>query len=42
MNVIVLLAIILFALMVIVGGKQGVRSFLSLFLNFGVLFITIF
>ncbi len=42
MNVIVLLAVILFALMVIVGGKQGVRSFLSLFLNFGVLFVTIF
>lgn len=42
MNVIVLLAIILCLLMVMVGGKQGFRSFLSLFLNFGVLFITIF
>ncbi|KUF31764.1 MULTISPECIES: YibE/F family protein [unclassified Lysinibacillus] len=42
MNVIVLLAFILCLLMVAIGGKQGVRSFLSLFLNFGVLFVTIF
>lgn len=42
MNVIVLLAIILCLLMIVIGGKQGLRSFLSLFLNFGVLFITIF
>lgn len=42
MNVIVVLAGILCLLMVVVGGKQGLRSFLSLFLNFGVLFVTIF
>ena len=42
MNVIVVLAGILCFLMVVVGGKQGLRSFLSLFLNFGVLFVTIF
>lgn len=42
MNVVVLLAVILFVLMVLVGGRQGIRSFLSLFLNFGVLFVTIF
>ncbi|MCM3639493.1 YibE/F family protein [Sporosarcina luteola] len=42
MNVIVLLAIILFLLMMIVGGKKGVRSFISLFLNFGVIMFTIF
>lgn len=42
MNVIILLAVILFVLMVLVVGRQGIRSFLSLFLNFGVLFVTIF
>ncbi|MFF2177480.1 YibE/F family protein [Lysinibacillus sp. NPDC058147] len=42
MNVIVCLTAILFILMIAIGGKKGVRSFLSLFLNFGVLFITIF
>ncbi|MGR6903339.1 MULTISPECIES: YibE/F family protein [Lysinibacillus] len=42
MNVVVLLAVILCVLMVLVGGRQGIRSFLSLFLNFGVLFVTIF
>ncbi len=36
------LTAILFILMIVIGGKKGVRSFLSLFLNFGVLFITIF
>ena len=41
MNVQVLLAAILFLLMVLVGGKKGVRSFFTLFLNFGVLFFTI-
>ncbi|MEH7397542.1 YibE/F family protein, partial [Priestia megaterium] len=41
MNVLLLLALILFILMSIVGGKKGVRSFLALFLNFGVIFLTI-
>lgn len=40
MNVQLLLAAILFILMVLVGGKKGVRSFFTLFLNFGVLFFT--
>lgn len=34
MNVLVLLAIILCSLMILVGGKKGAKSFLSLFLNF--------
>ncbi|MFE3576199.1 YibE/F family protein [Lysinibacillus sp. NPDC059133] len=42
MNVLVWLTAILFILMIVIGGKKGIRSFLSLFLNFGVLFITIF
>ena len=41
MTVQVLLAAILFLLMVLIGGKKGARSFFTLFLNFGVLFITI-
>ncbi|QGH36441.1 YibE/F family protein [Gracilibacillus salitolerans] len=41
MSVLVLLSIILFVLMAIVGGKKGVKSFIALFLNFGVLIITI-
>ncbi len=41
MNVLLLLALILFILMSIVGGKKGIRSFLTLFLNFGVIFLTI-
>ncbi|MFD1928255.1 YibE/F family protein [Sporosarcina siberiensis] len=41
MNVIVLLAIILLVLMIMVGGKKGLRSFFSLFLNFGVIFFTL-
>ncbi|MEI2364023.1 YibE/F family protein [Priestia megaterium] len=41
MNVLLLLALILFILMSIVGGKKGIRSFLALFLNFGVIFLTI-
>lgn len=41
MNVLVWLAAILLLLMVWVGGKQGARSFLSLFLNFGVIFLTV-
>lgn len=42
MNVLVLLAAILLILMVWIGGKKGARSFISLFLNFGVIFLTIF
>lgn len=42
MNVLVLLAAILLLLMVWIGGKKGARSFISLFLNFGVIFFTIF
>ncbi len=41
MSVQVVLAAILFLLMVLVGGKKGVRSFFTLFLNFGVLLITV-
>lgn len=41
MNVNVILAAILLLLMVLIGGKKGVRSFFSLFLNFGVIFITL-
>lgn len=42
MNVLVLLAAILFVLMCIIGGGKGARSFLALFLNFGVFLLTIF
>jgi Predicted multitransmembrane protein len=42
MNVLVLLAIILFLLMVLIGGKKGAKSFISLFLNFGVLLYIMF
>lgn len=42
MNVIVLLAVILFLLMTVVGGKKGIKSFISLFLNFGIFMFTIF
>lgn len=42
MNVLVLLGVILLLLMVWVGGKKGVKSFISLFLNFGVVFFTVF
>ncbi|MRH41415.1 YibE/F family protein [Aquibacillus halophilus] len=41
MNVLVWLTAILFLLMVLVGGSKGARSFIALFLNFSVLFITI-
>ncbi|QLK86871.1 YibE/F family protein [Staphylococcus sp. 17KM0847] len=41
MNSIVILALILFTLMTLFGGKTGVISFLTLFLNFIVLFITV-
>lgn len=42
MNVLVWLATILFILMVWIGGKKGARSFFALFLNFVVIFFTIF
>ncbi|MGM0878683.1 MAG: YibE/F family protein [Bacillota bacterium] len=41
MNVLVWLAAILFILMILIGGKKGARSFIALFLNFAVLFLTI-
>lgn len=41
MNVLSLLAIILFVLMILIGGKKGVRSFFSLFLNFFVVLLTV-
>ncbi|MDF9612860.1 YibE/F family protein [Bacillus cereus] len=41
MNALVLLAAILFILMTLIGGKKGARSFIVLFLNFGVIFLTI-
>lgn len=42
MNTLFLLAIILFSLMVLIGGKKGARSFISLFLNIGVVLLTVF
>ncbi|NMH69377.1 YibE/F family protein [Bacillus sp. RO3] len=41
MTVQLCLAAILFILMVAIGGKKGARSFIALFLNFGVLLLTI-
>jgi uncharacterized membrane protein len=41
MNALVVLAAILFILMYLIGGRKGTRSFLALFLNFGVVFITV-
>ncbi|WLD93308.1 YibE/F family protein [Alkalihalobacillus sp. AL-G] len=41
MNVLVWLAIILFLLMILIGGSKGARSFIALFFNFCVLFMTI-
>lgn len=41
MNVLILLALILLLLMGWIGGTQGLRSFFSLFLNFGVFFFTL-
>lgn len=35
------LTIILFILMIIIGGKTGTRSFLSLFFNFGIIMLTV-
>lgn len=42
MNVLVLLAIILFVLMKVIGGEKGIRSFMALFFNFGVILLAIF
>jgi uncharacterized membrane protein len=42
MNTLVLLSVILFLLMTLIGGKKGVRSFLAIFFNFGVLIVFIF
>lgn len=42
MNVLVVLAGILFLLMTWIGGKKGIRSFVALFLNFGVIIVTLF
>ncbi|TCN24217.1 YibE/F family protein [Mesobacillus foraminis] len=39
MNVLLCLAVILFILMILIGGKKGARSFFALFLNFGVLLL---
>ncbi len=41
MNVLMWLATILFILMIVIGGKKGARSFISLFLNFGVILLII-
>lgn len=41
MNTLVWMAGILFILMVLVGGKKGARSFIALFINFGVVLITV-
>ncbi|MBM7837192.1 putative membrane protein [Alkalihalobacillus xiaoxiensis] len=41
MNVITALLLVLFILMIGVGGKKGARSFAVLFLNFGILFVAI-
>ncbi|WP_054706617.1 YibE/F family protein [Bacillus sp. JCM 19041] len=41
MSVLTWLALTLFLLMTLIGGAKGARSFLTLFLNFGVLFVTI-
>ncbi|TPR24616.1 YibE/F family protein [Apilactobacillus micheneri] len=41
MSAIIVLGIVLFVLMLLVGGKQGLQSFLSLILNFGFLFFSI-
>ncbi|MFJ8065675.1 YibE/F family protein [Psychrobacillus sp. NPDC096426] len=41
MNVLVLLAGILFLLMTLIGGRKGVRSFFALFFNFGIIIVTV-
>jgi uncharacterized membrane protein len=42
MNVLLWLAAILLFLMILIGGNKGKRSFIAIFLNFGVIFFTIF
>jgi uncharacterized membrane protein len=42
MNVLLWLAAILLTLMILIGGNKGKRSFIAIFLNFGVIFFTIF
>lgn len=42
MNTNLLLAIILFLLMAIVGGKKGMKSYFSLFINFGIIIALLF
>lgn len=41
MNALVVLAAILFILMALIGRGKGIRSFLAIFFNFGVIFIAI-
>lgn len=41
MNVLVVLAGILFLVMTLIGGRKGVRSFFALFFNFAVIMITV-
>ena len=41
MNTLVLLALILFILMLIIGGEKGVSSFVAIFLNFFVLMVSV-
>ncbi|MBM6614964.1 YibE/F family protein [Desemzia sp. RIT804] len=41
MNVLILLALILFVLMKVVGGEKGTRSFTALFFNFGIILMTV-
>lgn len=41
MNVLILLAAILFGLMILIGGRKGARSFISLFLNFFVIMLAV-
>ncbi|MDR7077261.1 putative membrane protein [Neobacillus niacini] len=42
MNVLLWMAAILLILMILIGGDKGKRSFIAIFLNFGVIFFTIF
>ncbi|WP_246943642.1 YibE/F family protein [Bacillus pinisoli] len=41
MNTLVLLGAILFLLMTVIGGRKGIRSFIAIFLNFGVIIISV-
>src|SRR5699024_6110016 len=42
MNTLFVLAVILFMSMIWVGSKKGARSFIALFLNFGIVLLTVF